>query len=216
MVIEQAGFHPAGVGTGEQYEVAAVELVVGNGDQGIMSAPVVPPQHAAGRVLGGEQAQDAFDIAGYLIVAVFLDLSRRLEERRRRELLAVAHHHNLAAPHHRAQGVYRLHLAGLIEHHQVELDAAGAEVGRDGKRAHHEDRLYRLDGIAGPFQKLADGQVAPAHLELPPQHRQLTAALVSGHTLPVRFGQPGPVVDQDPAVQGLEGLPDLVVGRAIE
>ena len=181
-----------------------------------MAAAVVPAQHAARRVLGGEQAQDAFDIAGHFVIAVFLDLPRRLEEWRRRKLLAVAHYDNLAAPHDSSQGVHRLHLAGFVKHHQVELDAAGTQVGRDGQRTHHEDGFDRLDGVSGPFQQLPDGQVAAAHLELPPQHRQLAASLIPGHAFPVRFSQPGAVVDQYPAIQASEGLPDLIVGRSIE
>ena len=130
--------------------------------------------------------------------------------------MAVAYYHNLAAPHHCAQSVHRLHLAGLIEHHQVELDAARAEIGRDRQRAHHEHRFDRLHGIAGPFQKLADRQVAPAHLELPPENRQLAASLVPGHPLPVGLRQSGAVMFQYPAVQALEALSDLVVGSPIE
>ena len=54
----------ADVGAREHHEAVVVELVVRHGDQRLVAAAVVPPQHPLGRSAGAEQPQDALQVGG--------------------------------------------------------------------------------------------------------------------------------------------------------
>ena len=205
----------ASVGAGEDHQPAVVELVVGDGDQRFVAASVVPAQHPFGRSLGAEHPQNALQVGRVGLLAVaFLD--RPVEEGGGRELLAVSHDHRLPPPHDGAHGVHRAHLAGLVEDHHVEAQRPRRNVLRDRERAHHEDRLDALDGVARADHELAHGQVAALLLELAPQHRQLAAAAASGNALPVQLGDQRLVVQEPVRVQTPEALDDPFVGAPVE
>ena len=74
------------------------------------------------------------------------------------------------------QGLDRPHLAGLVEDYKIEVEGSRLQEVGDGKRAHHEDGLDRLDCVAGTLHQLPDGQVSPLLLDLAFQHTQLAAA----------------------------------------
>src|SRR6185437_10156091 len=64
----------AGVGARHDEELVVVKLAVRHGDQRLVTAPVVPAQHAARNSLGGAQTEDALDIGGLCgtVLDVFL------------------------------------------------------------------------------------------------------------------------------------------------
>ena len=206
----------AHVGAREDHEAVVVELVVRHGDQRLVAAAVVPPQHPLGRSAGAEQPQDALEVGGLAQVLLVGAVGHPVEEARRRELFAVAHDHGLLAPKDRSQGLDRTHLARLVEDHEVEADRAGRDVLRDRQRAHHEDRLDRLDRASRPLHEHADRKVTPLLLEFALEHAQLAAAVLARELLPVPLGDPGPVVVELGHVELAEALDDAGVRGAVE
>ena len=69
VIPETQGF-PSAVRAGEHHQVVIVEFAIGNGDEGLVAAAVMPAQFPGRCPLTGEQSQDAFDVGGYAFFIV--------------------------------------------------------------------------------------------------------------------------------------------------
>ena len=125
VVVDEAYLGALGVGAGKGDEPVVVELPVRDGDERLVPAPVVPAEHPLGRLLRGEELEDALDVGGVRQALVVLVADDAVEEARRRELLAVADDDGLLPTEERAERVDGLDLARLVEDDEVELTAPG-------------------------------------------------------------------------------------------
>ena len=121
---------------GERGQRAAVDVGVGERDEALVPAPVMPGQRAgrqqrAERVEHGLEAGAERDEVLVLVVVVSSSPSVDLaEEVGRRQLPVVAGHHDLMAAHDRAGIASAGHdLAGLVEDHDVEQPGRAAGPG---------------------------------------------------------------------------------------
>ncbi|MNE26674.1 hypothetical protein D3C87_1346330 [compost metagenome] len=125
-----------------------------------MTATVVPPQHTARKTSRGEQPEDAFDIR-HLRAVIFVILFRSVgchfrKEHRWRKLAFVTDDHDLFRARNRPQRINGLYLTCLVHHEKVELNNTWGKKLGNGKRAHHEDGLERLDCGRRALHQLPD------------------------------------------------------------
>ena len=121
-----------GAGDNEEFPV---ELEVGNGDQGLVLASVVPPQHPVGNALCGAQSEDAFHVSGLKILSVdrlHILTSNSVEEGGWRELLVIAYDYHLCTTSDGTQRLNRAHLTSLVHQDEIELERAGFDKPRQG------------------------------------------------------------------------------------
>ena len=179
----EAAFLPRGVGARRVDQPVVVEGVVGDRDQRGMVRAVVPAQagsrHRA-RLAQGEDAlhvrrlrrPDGRVVVGILRVVVH-PLHLAVEEGGGRKLLGVADHDDLPRPRNRPQRVGRAHLTGLVNHQDVEGQAAGTEKLRHRERTHQQDRLDPDHRLTGPVEQRAQRPVAALLADLAPDHADL-------------------------------------------
>ena len=163
---------------GEGGQAAVVDVVIGEGDQPLILAAVVPaeraraPRHRQQRAHHVENRLDILRQRRVLIVLFVLILAAAGEERGGRQLLGVARHDRLASPQQRGNRVRGRNLARLVEDHHIEgwLTVERQQLG-DHQRAHHPARLERGQHIGCLLEKLARRQVPPLAVRL--AHDQL-------------------------------------------
>ncbi|MBA7683746.1 hypothetical protein ES703_92127 [subsurface metagenome] len=107
----------------EEDETPVVEPVIAEADEGVVLAPVVPPEHLHREPYGHALIQDAVeDVELVLILIPVKVLVHRVpEEGGRGQLLRIPSHHKLASPVDGAHGVLAVDLGGLVEDHEVEV-----------------------------------------------------------------------------------------------
>ncbi len=155
-----------GVGAGDDAEAVFVEFAVGDGDEGVVAAAVVPAEHGLGQAAGAAEAEDALHVAGLggvgggFLLGVGEIAGDAGKEAGGRELAAIADDDDLSGAGDRAEGVDRFDLAGFVDNEEVELDGAGFQELGDGQGAHHEDGFDGLDDGAGFAEEASDGAVA--------------------------------------------------------
>src|SRR5690606_14651341 len=72
VVEDESQFLAGMIGTGKDDESIVVELAIGQGDQRLVAAAVMPTQHALRGALCNEQSQDALQIAAWTELAVVI------------------------------------------------------------------------------------------------------------------------------------------------
>ena len=200
------------VGNGDQ--AAVVERGVGETDQGLVAAAVMPGQQGRRQVARGLVEQTVGvevdrDALAVLLGddAIVLVVAAGGEEAGRRQLHLVADHHHLRRAAQRRHRFLGRDLAGLVEDHHVEQVGAERQGVGHRQRAHQPDRLEIVDHQAGVAAgEFADRAIAHALAELvlqlaPAAGVALLEALAVGVELGRRQrGLPHPV--QELAVQG--------------
>ena len=125
MVILQAVAFQPGVGTGKNHQTVVVELPIGYGNERLMATAVMPAQRAGRSALAIEQVENAlyalYRVLFLLVINVIVGLHQAVKEAGRRQLLAVTYYHRFLTPQKGAESIHGSHLAGFVEHHQVEL-----------------------------------------------------------------------------------------------
>src|SRR5690606_13053016 len=198
------------------HQAIFVEFVVGDRDQALVTAAIVPAQHAPRRALGTEHAEDAFLIGGDVVLIVLLAAVELVEEAARRHLLAIADYHGLLAAQQRAERVHRRNLTGLVEYHQVELDPATWQIGRDRHRTHTEHGLYCPNLPPRLLHEPPNRQVTPFLIDFAAHDGQLARALDALQRLPVLEHQAPASVLEKRRVELLEGLDGMLMAGAVE
>jgi len=129
MVESQSQPGRGGVRAWDDEESILIELLVGNGDERVVTAAVMPAQHGC----GSPRAQQSPRMLSISLASATpeadssssesrLSVVMRAKETGGRQLPTVSDHHDLPATRNGAQGVHGLHLTGLVDHQQIELD----------------------------------------------------------------------------------------------
>ncbi len=163
-------------GAGNHSQLTAVEFLVGNSDQRMMPAAVMPSQHPLSHILGGTQTENALHVAGvqFRRVGRVIVIDHPLKESRRRQLTIVADDNDLLAARNRSECINRRNLAGFVNHQHFESQTARLQKLGDRRRTHHEDRLDRLDGTAGLGKQPPEREVTSFLLDLAADDSDLT------------------------------------------
>ena len=170
------------VGARHDEELVLVELRIGNRDQRLVTTAVVPAQHTLRQASSGEKAKDALyvgNLRALFLVVALCSAGHLGEELGRRELAFVADHDDLPGPSDGAKRVHGLDLRSLVHDKEVIGHLAGRQELGDRERAHHHDRLQRLDGGPRPLHELADRHVTAALGHLTPKDPYRTHAPVA-------------------------------------
>ena len=187
----------------EGHQLVVVDVAVGERDERLASAAVVPAEAAAGQAQRAADVEDALEVRqallGLLLVrGQLLVAGGPLEEAGRRQLLLVARDDQLLPPVDGADGVVGADLRRLVEDDQVEAEVVRVQVGADRQRAHHQAGLQPGQQGRHAGEELAQRQVAPLLVDLAQEDAQLGR---SGHFERGR-ARPGGVVQErlpDPA-----------------
>jgi hypothetical protein len=131
----------------ESNELSFVEMSIGEGDQGLSSAAIVPAQALPSESECTTDVEDALIIREPVVVVGFalVVFDHSIEEIRRRKLFLIARHDELGSSEDRADRVERADLRRLVEDHEIEADLAPAQMGADRERAHHQTWLDALE-----------------------------------------------------------------------
>ena len=172
----------AAVDAGERRQPAVVEVDVGEGDQALVAAAVVPGEHpevderqqcVEDRLVAGVDDDAPFELRRGLDVRV-----RAGEEVGRRKLALVAGDDDPLAAQDGGDGVGGLDLAGLVEDDDVEVLLVGRQQLADDQRAHRPAGLQRGHHLRRGGEQLAHGQVLAFAGGLVADERRLLGLLV--------------------------------------
>ncbi len=195
-----------GVGAGERVQAAVVVVVVGEGDQGLVAAAVMPGQGVTRHGRGLALVQDALGLFDVVLVRGVVLRVADAEEAGGRQLLGVAHHHDLAAPGDGSDGVPDRDLRGLIEDDQVVGRQARVQVLGHREGAHQHAGLQARQQVGKPLEELPAWQVPALLGQLAGQQVHLRAVHRRAH-----------VAVRDPRRQaGHHGLLHQAQGLAIQ
>src|SRR5680860_907289 len=157
---------------GERGQQPVVDVVVGEGDEALVFAAVVPRQHVGAqqdaedvkdRLVAGRQADAAVIVVA---IAVVGGAAYQAEEVGRRQLALVPRDDRLGGPQQGRDCVGRGDLGGLVEDDDVEHLPGGQRLG-DDQRRHHPAGPQRGEHIRGRVEQLPQRHVAALAFALP-------------------------------------------------
>jgi len=135
-------------GRRECHKIAVIEIFVGEGNQLLISAAVMPTQP---KLLHRSRAeiQNGFkirDISGFFII--ILRLSGSIEEIAGRHLFGITHNNQLFGTIDCTNCILRKNLRRFIEYNHIKMNSFRCEEGADTQRGHQEARFNSLDEFA--------------------------------------------------------------------
>ena len=137
----------------ERVKPVFIELPVGEGDQALMPAAVVPEQVALGHIEGQAVVQNTFQI---LLVQMFLVHRAAAEKAGGRHLFGVSHNHRVFPP---GQSAHRLaggQLGCLVKDHQIKGGMLGVQILSHRQRAHEHTGAQKGQQSGDLVEQLSD------------------------------------------------------------
>src|SRR5581483_6285124 len=160
------------------YQPLLVEAPVGEGDERLVPATVVPAEQVLRQAGAEKRVQDALE-RGRSLFCLFVFFGQLLEERRGRKLRIVACNDHLGGTVNRPDRVFGQNLRCFVEHHHVEVNLLRMQELADRERAHEQARLELRQQLRQLLEQSANRQMLGLLVRLLHEQRLLWLQVVS-------------------------------------